>query len=70
MNAVQVRKTETKGVMLLLFFTLLVFCMLTILPKVLHSIMTPEIEKAPEKKHISVIEAKIKNTQAWAKIKN
>ncbi len=44
MNAVQVRKTETKGVML--FFTLLVFCMLTILPKVLHSIMTPEIEKA------------------------
>ncbi|GED14273.1 hypothetical protein [Aneurinibacillus migulanus] len=68
MNAVQVRKTETKGVML--FFTLLVFCMLTILPKVLHSIMTPEIEKAPEKKHISVIEAKIKNAQAWAKIKN
>ncbi|MCI1695781.1 hypothetical protein [Aneurinibacillus aneurinilyticus] len=66
MNAVQVRKPETKGILQALLCISILWSVIALAPKVADIMVTPSIEKSTEKKHSNVFKARINAAQAWA----
>ncbi|BAU28522.1 hypothetical protein DFP93_1079 [Aneurinibacillus soli] len=64
MNAVQVRKSETKGILKALLFISVLWSMLALATKA--EIITPSIEKSPEQKHVNLYEARANSANVWA----
>ena len=64
MNAVQVRKSETKGILKALLFISVLWSMLVLETKA--EIITSSIEKSPEQNHINLYEARANSADVWA----
>lgn len=64
MNAVQVKKSETKVILKALFFISILWGVLVLAND--SGIMTPSVEKSPEQKQSNTYEAKVNIADLWA----